>query len=187
MSILFTERLVLEPITLPMVEAVMGGRREDAERIAEARLPAAWPGRALVERAFTVSLEQIRTNPAVRLWGDRLMILRDPQTNERRVIGSVVFHGKPDAEGMAEVAYGVEEGSQGQGLATEATRASVEWALAQPEVRFVTATTLPWHVASLRVIEKCGMKRVGTREHDMLGELLVFGITNSQFEIAINL
>ena len=174
MSILFTERLVLEPITLPMVEAVMGGRREDAERIAEASLPAAWPNRALVERAFTVSLEQIRRDPATRLWGDRLMITREG--NERRVIGSVVFHGKPDADGMAEVAYGVEEGSQGQGLATEGTRASVEWALAQPGVKLVTATTHPWHIASLRVIQKIGMKRVGTRDHDMLGELYVFGL-----------
>jgi ribosomal-protein-alanine N-acetyltransferase len=177
MSILFTERLVLEPITVAMVEAVMSGRRADAERIAEARLPLAWPGRALVERAFTASLDEIRADPVTRLWGDRLMITRPERGGgERRVVGSVVFHGKPDAEGMAEVAYGVEEGSQGQGLATEATRASVAWALTQPGVRLVTACTHPLHLASLRVIEKLGMKRVGTRDHDLLGELFVFGI-----------
>jgi len=156
-----------------MVEAVMAGRREDAERIADARLPAAWPGRALVERAFTVSLDEIRADPEKRLWGDRLMISSE---GERRVLGSVVFHGKPDSDGMAEVAYGVEEGSQGQGLATEATRASVEWALAQPGIRIVTATTLPWHRASLRVIEKIGMRQIESRDHELLGELLVYAI-----------
>jgi len=183
MSILFTERLVLEPITVPMVEAVMGGRREEAERIAEARLPEAWPGRALVERAFTVSLDEIRADPATRLWGDRLILLRPELAGgERCVVGSVVFHGKPDDAGTAEVAYGVEEGSQGQGLATEATRASVLWALAQPGVRLVTATTLPWHKASLRVIEKIGMRRLGTRDHDILGELFIFGMTRDPDE-----
>ncbi len=169
--ILVTPRLELVPFTLPMVEAVMLGRREDAERIANARLPPAWPNRALIERAFTASLENIRADPARRLWGDRMMLSRD---GERRVLGSVVFHGAPGDDGVVEIAYGVEEGSQGMGYATEATRASVEWALAQPDVRVVKATTFAWHVASLRVIEKLGMQAAGTRDHDMLGEMLVF-------------
>jgi RimJ/RimL family protein N-acetyltransferase len=171
--ILATPRLYLVPFTLPMVEAVMLGRRDDAERIANARLPPAWPNRALIERAFTASLDRIRADPAGRLWGDRLMLSRD---GERRVLGSVVFHGAPGDDGVVEIAYGVEEGSQGMGLATEATRASVEWALAQPGVRVITATTFAWHTASLRVIQKLDMKPAGTREHDMLGEMLVFAL-----------
>jgi RimJ/RimL family protein N-acetyltransferase len=173
MTYLRTARLELEPISLPLVEAIMEGRREDAERFAEAVVPKTWPNRALIERAFTASIEEIRANPATRLWGDRLMIERS-QEGERRVVGSVVFHGHPGADGIAEVAYGVEEGSQGRGFATEATRACVEWALAQEGVIAVTATTLPWHLASLRVITKLGMIHVGTREHETLGELVVF-------------
>src|SRR5438445_431900 len=168
---LTTPRLELVPMTLAMVEAVMLGRRDHAESIANAKLPTAWPNRALVERAFTASLDAIRADPERRLWGDRLMLSTD---GERRVIGSVVFHGAPGDDGIVEIAYGVEEGSQGMGLATEATRASVEWALAQRGVRVVTATTFAWHVASLRVIEKLGMRPAGTREHEMLGEMLVF-------------
>lgn len=177
MNVLRTPRLELVPFTLPMVEAVMAGRREEAEEIAGARLPHAWPGAALIERAFSASLERIRADPARRLWGDRLMVL--PEAT-RVIVGSVVFHGKPDdAEGIAEVAYGVDEASQGRGYATEATRAAVEWALAEPEVRAVQATTAVWHRASLRVIQKVGMHQVGTREHDMLGELLVFEKTRA--------
>ena len=172
MSVLCTPRLELVPMTLPMVEAVMAGRREDAEAIAGALLPRAWPGPALIERAFSASLERIRESPARRLWGDRLMVVPGAP---RLIIGSVVFHGKPDeAEGVAEMAYGVKEGSQGRGFATEATRAALEWALAQPGVRAVQATTAVWHKQSLRVIEKMEMRQVGTREHDLLGELLVF-------------
>lgn len=171
MSVLTTPRLTLVPITLPLVEAVMLDRRDEVRRLVPARLPDAWPGRALVERAFSVSLEAIRRDPDGRLWGDRLMITREP---EARVVGSVVFHGRPDADGVCEVGYGVEEGSQGCGYATEGTRAAVEWALAHRDVCAVTASTLPWHAASVRVLEKLGMRRVGTREHEVLGEIAVY-------------
>src|SRR4051812_11804150 len=166
-----TERLLLVPITLEMFEAVHAGDRARAELLANARLPDAWPNRALIERAFSADLAAIREDPPRRLWGDRLMIAR----GEPRIVGSVIFHGRPE-NGVAEVGYGVELESQGRGFATEATRASVQWALAQPECHAVTATTFPWHKASLRVIEKLGMKQIDSREHELLGELLVFEV-----------
>ena len=90
------------------------------------------------------------------------------------MIGSIIFHGRPDDSGVAEVGYGVEESWQGKGVATEGTRAAVEWALAQPGVRVVTATTPPWHTASIRVLEKSGLVRVCVEEHETLGEVLRF-------------
>ena len=42
----------------------------------------------------------------------------------------------------------------GQGYATEGTLACVEWALRQPGIRAVRATTFMWHRASVRVLEK---------------------------------
>ena len=174
MSLLLTPRLRLVPITLEMVEAVMFGRREEAEALVQARMPERWPNPDLVERAFTASPDAIRADPEVRLWGDRVMVLPGTQGGPDRVVGSVVFHGRPGPEGVAEIAYGVEEASQGLGYATEAVGASLDWAFAQPGVRAVQAATFAWHLPSLRVIEKCGMARVGTREHEVLGEMLVF-------------
>jgi RimJ/RimL family protein N-acetyltransferase len=171
MNLLVTRRLELRPVTLEIVEAVMLGQRERVEQVAGAELPEAWPGRALVERAFSASLDAIRADPEVRLWGDRLMVTRE---GEPRIIGSVVFHGRPGPDGRCEIAYGVEEASQRQGYATEAVGASVEWALAQPETRAVEATTPPWHRASIRVLEKVGMHPAGAREHETLGELMVY-------------
>jgi ribosomal-protein-alanine N-acetyltransferase len=172
-EVLRTARLELVPITIAMVEAVMRGRQEDAEALVGARMPARWPNPELIERAFTASLEAIRADPEVRLWGDRVMVVRSGE-GDARVVGSVVFHGRPGDDGVAEIAYGVEEASQGQGFATEAVSASVEWALGQPRVASVQAATFAWHVPSLRVIAKVGMVRVGTREHETMGELLVF-------------
>jgi RimJ/RimL family protein N-acetyltransferase len=173
--ILHTERLILEPISLPLVEAVLAGNRRRAEELAKARFPSEWPGPAVIERAFKAYPDAIRADPECRLWGDRLMITNQ---GERSVIGSVIFHGRPH-DGIAEVGYGVERGSQGQGLATEGTRACVAWALQQPGIHTVRATTFTWHRASVRVLEKIGMCAVGSEEHELLGEMLVFEIRAS--------
>src|SRR5512143_1826604 len=139
MPAITTDRLRLVPMTLEVVEAVLCRDRAAAERAAGAALPEAWPNDELIARAFPVSLDAIRAAPDIRLWGDSLVLARD----EARIIGSVVFHGRPP-DGIAEVGYGIEEHSRGLGLATEATRACVEWALSHPDVHAVQATTFPW-------------------------------------------
>lgn len=169
MPALVTPRLRLVPITLEAIEAVFDRDRVRAEAAVGARFPDGWPNADLLALGFPYSREALRADPERRLWGDSLVLLRD----EARVVGSVVFHGHP-SDGIAEVAYSIEEGSRGDGLATEATRACVEWALEQDGIEAVQATTFPWHLASLGVIKKLGMHQVGTRDHDTLGELLVF-------------
>jgi [ribosomal protein S5]-alanine N-acetyltransferase len=169
---LTTPRLHLVPISLPMLEAVLANQRARAEQLAGAVFPERWPGEDLIARAFPYSIESVRADPVCRLWGDSL-VLRPSEDGRLRVVGSVVFHGRP-ANGVAEVGYGVEEDARGDGIATEATTACVEWALAEPGIHAVQATTFPWHLASLAVIRKLGMTLAGTREHDVLGQLLVF-------------
>jgi ribosomal-protein-alanine N-acetyltransferase len=170
---LATSRFQLVPITLPILEAVLAKARSLAEELAEAEFPQAWPGDDLIARAFPYSLPAIRADPERRLWGDSLVVRPASAGGRPRVVGSVIFHGWPE-HGVAEVGYGVEEESRGQGVATEATCACVEWALREPGISAVQATTFPWHGASLAVIRKVGMELRGAREHDTLGELLVF-------------
>jgi len=169
MPALVTERLRLIPITLEAFEAVLDHDKSRAEALVGAAFPPGWPDDPLLDVGFPYSREAIRAAPETRLWGDSLVLLRD----QPRVVGSVVFHGRPST-GVAEVGYSIEQSSRGNGLATEATRACVEWALTQLGVAAVQATTFPWHAASLGVIRNVGMTQIGTREHDTLGELLVF-------------
>jgi len=169
MPALLTARLRLVPITLEAMEAVLDRDPRRAEAIVGARFPRGWPEAPLLDVGFPYAREAIRADPVIRLWGDSLVVLRD----EPRVVGSVVFHGWP-ADGIAEVGYAIEERSRGVGLASEATRACVEWALTQAGVVAVQATTFPWHIASLGVIRNAGMCQIATRDHDTLGELLVF-------------
>lgn len=170
MPSLLTPRLELVPVSLELVLAVLAKDKATAEALVGAAFPADWPNDDLIARAFPVSLDAIRAAPAQRLWGDTMLVARE---GPRRVVGSVIFHGQP-TDGVAEVGYGVDAESRGIGLATEGARACVDWALAQPEVRAVQATTFAWHLASLGVIRNLGMAQVGVRDHDTLGELLVF-------------
>lgn len=169
-----TERLELPLMTVAHVEAVMGERRDELARLVGAKIPIGWPSREVVARAFCC-IDGVRKDPATRLWGDRLVIAVD---GPRRVVGSVVFFGAPHEDGSVEIAYGIEPESQGRGYAIEATRACVDWALSQPGVRVITATTPPFHPASMRVLERLGMKRAGTRDHELLGELMVWSLAS---------
>lgn len=173
-GVLTTPRLELRPLSLELVTALLESRpRGEIEKVVGAELPWAWPSRALVDQAFPASLEAIRAAPETRLWGDRLMVTRE---GPARVIGSVIFRGRPGADGLAEVAFGVEDASQGRGYATEGLAACIDWAFAQPECRVVRATTTDWHKASKRLLERIGMKVAGDRQEGST-RLLVYEIS----------
>jgi [ribosomal protein S5]-alanine N-acetyltransferase len=173
-STLATSRLELVPVTLALVEAAILDKPEAVEQLLRAELPRPWIGRALIEQAFAASLDAIRQDPATRLWGDRIALVRDGDL--LRVAGSVIFHGCPSADGTVEVGYGMLPWCQGRGYATEATEAQVRWALAQPAVRRVRATTPEWHRGSVRVLEKIGFRCEGTQDHEHLGEVRAYCI-----------
>jgi RimJ/RimL family protein N-acetyltransferase len=76
-------------------------------------------------------------------------------------VGDCAFKGPPDAEGVVELAYGVDPEHRGRGYATEAAGALAAFAFASGRARLVRAHTKPDNGASARVLEKCGFKRVG--------------------------
>jgi RimJ/RimL family protein N-acetyltransferase len=80
------------------------------------------------------------------------------------VIGDIGFHGPPDGDGAVTVGYGLAPGARGQGYATEALRAVLDWALEQPEVARVEADTTHANLPSQRVMERAGMRLVDRNE-----------------------
>ncbi|AMV37889.1 GNAT family N-acetyltransferase [Planctomyces sp. SH-PL62] len=76
-------------------------------------------------------------------------------------VGGCAFKGPPDANGMVELAYGIDEGCRGRGYATEVAAALTEFAIADERVRIVRAHTKPENGASARVLEKCGFTKLG--------------------------
>src|SRR6266496_3556514 len=80
------------------------------------------------------------------------------------VVGDIGFHAPPDPSGTVTVGYGLAPSARGEGYATEALRAVIDWALAQPDVRRVEADTAHGNLASRRVMERAGMRLVGRSE-----------------------
>jgi [ribosomal protein S5]-alanine N-acetyltransferase len=77
------------------------------------------------------------------------------------LIGTCGFPGPPDSNGVAEIAYGIAPSYQGKGYATEAAAALIQFASNDSRVKTVCAHTLAETNASTRVLEKCGLKKIG--------------------------
>ena len=101
--------------------------------------------------AYTEMLGGCLNNPDQQEWYAIWMIELKDGTH----IGELCFKGL-DANGIAEIGYGICEEYQNNGYATEAVKAVVEWALNEPDVTAVEAETDPENAASKRVLEKCG-------------------------------
>lgn len=90
----------------------------------------------------------------------------------REPVGTVAV--APAETGVWRVGYSVRPEWEGKGCATEAVRAAVAWALAQPGVRTVRATIPAWNLPSIRVAERIGMAPAGTGVDSEAGEVLVY-------------
>ncbi|MFD0381606.1 GNAT family N-acetyltransferase [Streptomyces stramineus] len=87
-------------------------------------------------------------------YGQRQIIERDSGL----VVGAIGLFWPPH-EGALEFGYGVVPSRRGRGYAPEAARAVVEFALASAEVHTVHADVEFMNPASIRVLEKAGLRR----------------------------
>ncbi|MFT5196545.1 MAG: RimJ/RimL family protein N-acetyltransferase, partial [Candidatus Promineifilaceae bacterium] len=73
----------------------------------------------------------------------------------KRVIGFVEIDIYSN-QAIAETGYFIAETEQGNGFATEAILAAVDWAFGQTNVHRIEAGISDWNTASARVVEKAG-------------------------------
>jgi RimJ/RimL family protein N-acetyltransferase len=170
-----TERLELAPMSAPFLDALLGDRRDEAERIGRLVLPDGWPDDHDA-RFLRFRLDQLRRDPEVEPWLVRAVVLPD---GERPMVGHAGFHGPPGVNGARradalEVGYTVFEPFRGRGFATEAVTGLVRWGRDEHGVRTFVASVGPWNAPSLRVVEKLGFRQVGTQWDEEDGEELVF-------------
>ncbi|MBC8452857.1 MAG: GNAT family N-acetyltransferase [Chloroflexi bacterium] len=78
--------------------------------------------------------------------------------HEGKVIGSITM--RVYAGGSVEFGYGIANAYQGQGFATEATSAALDWAISIFGASSIFATTDALNHASIRVLEKLGLDPV---------------------------
>lgn len=105
--------------------------------------------------AGPVAAGQAAAGTADEDWGHRQVVERASGL----VVGGIGFFGPPHGAEV-EIGYGIVPSRQGRGYATEALQTMITMAWADSRVRSVVAGTDPGNVASQRVLEKAGFRRI---------------------------
>jgi RimJ/RimL family protein N-acetyltransferase len=167
-----TERLQLVPLSPRFLDALLAGRREDAESALGLAVPGDWPDEH-DRRFLDLRRNQVQADPAREEWLPFAIAL------DERMIGHIGFHGPPGVNGpkkphALEVGYTVFEPWRRRGYATEAVVGVLDWAQAKHGVRHFVASVSPQNEPSLAIVHRLGFRKTGTQWDDEDGEELVF-------------
>jgi [ribosomal protein S5]-alanine N-acetyltransferase len=171
-----TERLELRSMSIPFMRALVSRDLATAEAEIGAVLPVGFPDHLDAFLAFR--LAQLDDDPAIRPWLGRVMVMTE--AGIPRGIGSIGFHGPPDADGRVEIGYRVEVGYRRRGLVSEAVAAMFAWARREHGIHRFRASIAPTNEASLAVAAKFGFRQVGVQWDDLDGEELVFELDDPE-------
>jgi [ribosomal protein S5]-alanine N-acetyltransferase len=129
--------------------------------------PHEWPGDALA--LFPQMLAHRQANPSEPEWGGTMI-----EHTSSTAVGQMGCKGPPNSSGEIEIGYGVNPAFQGRGYASELVIAFCTWLLERKSVGSVRAETLIDNLASIRVLEKSGFVRTGTRDDPSDGRLILW-------------
>jgi RimJ/RimL family protein N-acetyltransferase len=166
-----SERLELESMSIPFMRALIARDLAAAEREIGAHVPAWLPDQ--LDHFLQYRLAQLAVDPSIREWLGRAMVLTD-EAGRRRIVGTIGFHGPPDALGRVEIGYSVDPVYRRRGLAREAVRAMFEWAASTHGVGRFVASISPTNEPSLRLAAGFGFVQTGSQVDDIDGLELVF-------------
>jgi RimJ/RimL family protein N-acetyltransferase len=167
-------RLDLVLLSTACIEALLSGRRSDAEAEMGAAIPSWWPDEH-DQRFLRFRLDQVGRDPSAREWIVRGLVLRE--TGE--LIGHGGFHGPPGVNGLkrsdaVEIGYTVFPAFRGAGYATEAAAGLIRWAHEERGVRAFQASVAPGNDPSLAIVRKLGFRQTGEQWDEVDGLELVF-------------
>lgn len=135
---------------------------------------AAWPPELHDAETMQHTLDRLSASPNETGWHGWVFIMRWADDAPGRLVGAGGFHGRPDAQGIVEIGYSMLPSFREQGLATEAVKGLVGWALGHEAVTAITARTLADGRASRRVLEKAGFRLTGEISDPSEGQLALY-------------
>lgn len=169
-----TQRLKLIPCDQAHFDALLENEQAFAELLG-ARLAENW-------HAFPESIpfakKMLEKDPAALKWGMRVIL----DKSENKVIGTGGFKGAADENGMVEIGYAIAPEYQNRGLATEAARGMIDYSFSHDFVKIVDAHTLAEENASGKVLQKCGMTKIGEKFDKEDGHIWHWRILREEYE-----
>jgi ribosomal-protein-alanine N-acetyltransferase len=165
-----TARLELTPLGTDAIQALLAGDAKRLKQLTGAAFPQPVAPPPYMAESLPVVGSRLRKCPAEAQWWNWLVV----RYEDGEAVGSVAFGGEPDAAGAVLIGYAMYPGHEGRGYATEAVKAMVEWAFAQPGVKTLRALAPVWNTPAVHVAEKVGMRPVASDEDDEVGEVLVY-------------
>ncbi len=169
-----TVRFDIDPIDLPAMRALLDNRRDDASAAIGAAIPDGWS--VAHESWLRMRIGQVEKDPCWAPWLLRSIVRR----GDHMLTGTVGFHGppgshplEPESPGVVEFGYTVVDEFRGNGCATDAARALMNWGEIFGAQRFILSIALENH-ASRRVAEKLGFELERQYVHESRGRENLF-------------
>lgn len=144
-----TERLILVPLSEELWLKLQAVKDENGE----------WPSED-VAKIIPDYIEKLKENPRVLGWGIWLTL----DKNDYSVVGDIGFDGIPNELGEIEIGFGIVPSKRRHGYGFEAAKSMIDFTLNKGYINKITAKCDKWNIASIRILEKAGMKNTGCDE-----------------------
>ncbi len=142
------------------MQTELSGDRGQQAQLLNAIVPAAWPPEHWEPHCFPFLEKMYAEHPHTEGWARYLVLRGEPET----LVGTV--GGFPRGREEAEIGYGLLPDFQRRGLATEAARALITELFRDDLIQAVSAQTFASSAASMRVMERCGMRPFGLGDEE---------------------
>jgi ribosomal-protein-alanine N-acetyltransferase len=161
-----TDRLILTPMSLALLDACLAGEIEEAGRLLGTAPAAEW----LAERTWMERRRsQLQDEPGLEPWLLRAVIQRE----QNLMVGHVGFHTAPGpayllgyAPGGVEIGYSIHPEYRSRGYATEALSGMITWARDRHKIHRFVLSIRPDNEPSQRMARRAGFVRVGEHWDD---------------------
>jgi RimJ/RimL family protein N-acetyltransferase len=123
-----------------------------------------------IEQAPVLDMLRGIAAEVAREFGDGAWII----TDSGEAVGLISFIKTPDADGAAEIGYGVAASRRGRGYAARAVVALVARLRDEGRLRALTAATATHNVASQKVLIRAGFEQTGARHDAEDGDMITW-------------
>lgn len=149
-----TERLLLKPASLEIIQSVIKGEYEVLEKQGITK-SSNWPSKDTlgILPIIEQQLKEAKGPTGFEIW----LIIDKEHMN---IIGDAGFKGQPNENGEVEIGYGLVKEERRKGYGYEAVKELLSWAFSQEKVKKVMADCLKDNSGSIRILEKFGMKEI---------------------------